>query len=152
MYHSMEKIIPLNAKYFKDKLFIEEQQNKILALSQRLKILEDFIRRKASTQKIGFSTCDSVYYVRKNEIIYIKAEGSYACIYTQNGEKIIVSKPLKQVICKIDDDSFIRIHQSYYVNSKHIEKYNKANNSVELMNNITLPISRSHKGIMNQLI
>lgn len=76
-------------------------------------------------KRIILKTLNNVYAVYEDDILYCKSEGNYTTFYTQQSEKIVVSKPIKKIIELLSEDVFIRCHQSYIVNKKHVLRYNK---------------------------
>ena len=79
----------------------------------------------AEKKRVILKTTDTVYAIYEDDIIYCRSDGNYTTFYTQQMEKIVVSKPLKQIEEILTDNVFIRCHQSYIVNKKHVLKYNK---------------------------
>lgn len=81
------------------------------------------------------------------KIIYLESFGDYVKIHT---EKRTVTT--RENISDLDDslpNYFIRIHRSFIVNRDHVERYSSG--EVQLVNDIELPISRSHKSRALQL-
>lgn len=76
-------------------------------------------------KRVILKTSDNVYAIYEDDIIYCRSEGNYTTFYTQQMEKIMVSKSIKKVEEILSEESFIRCHQSYIVNKKHVLKYNK---------------------------
>ncbi len=95
--HNLEKLIEISTEYF----------------------------RGAEKKRVILKTADTVYAIYEDDIIYCRSDGNYTTFYTQQLEKIVVSKPLKQIEEILTDNVFIRCHQSYIVNKKHVLKYNK---------------------------
>ena len=79
----------------------------------------------AKKKRVILKTTDTVYAIYEDDIIYCRSDGNYTTFYTQQLEKIVVSKPLKQIEEILSENVFIRCHQSYIVNKKHVLKYNK---------------------------
>jgi len=79
----------------------------------------------AKKKRVILKTTDTVYAIYEDDIIYCRSDGNYTTFYTQQMEKIVVSKPLKQIEEILSENVFIRCHQSYIVNKKHVLKYNK---------------------------
>lgn len=79
----------------------------------------------AKKKRVILKTADTVYAIYEDDIIYCRSDGNYTTFYTQQMEKIVVSKPLKQIEEILTQNVFIRCHQSYIVNKKHVLKYNK---------------------------
>ena len=79
----------------------------------------------AEKKRVILKTTDTVYAIYEDDIIYCRSDGNYTTFYTQQMEKIVVSKPLKHIEEILSENVFIRCHQSYIVNKKHVLKYNK---------------------------
>jgi two-component system, LytTR family, response regulator len=77
------------------------------------------------------------------KILYMSADGRYTTIYTSNGNYTIC-KNIGLIGKDIPSPPFIRIHNKYIVNLKHVEQYNCQ--VLTLKDNITLPISRRRYG------
>ena len=95
-------------------------------------------------KRIILKTANNVYAVYEDDIIYCKSEGNYTTFYTQQLGKIVVSKFMKMVEEILSSDIFVRCHQSYIVNKKHVLKYNKQGNLM-LISDIKVPVSSRRK-------
>lgn len=93
-------------------------------LEKSLEISSEYFRG-VEKKRVILKTTDTVYAIYEDDIIYCRSDGNYTTFYTQQLEKIVVSKPLKQVEEILSENTFIRCHQSYIVNKKHVLKYNK---------------------------
>jgi two-component system LytT family response regulator len=105
-------------------------------------LLKENITQPVS-QKIAIPTGSSIRFLALNEIVYLKADGSYTHIILENNDKIMVSKSLKQYEeLLIFSDDFIRCHKSYLVNVNYIKEYIKSDGgSLRLKNNHEISIS-----------
>lgn len=95
-------------------------------------------------KRIILKTADNVYAIYEDDILYCKSDGNYTTFYTQQLEKIVVSKPMKKIQEILSEDVFIRCHQSYIVNKKHVLKYNKQGVLVIHLD-IKVPVSSRRK-------
>ncbi len=77
-----------------------------------------------------------------SEIEYIKSDADYTEIVI-DGKKKISSEPLRHWEELLDQNSFVRIHKSYIVNTSKIQKV--SGNRVYLENDEILPIGRAYK-------
>ena len=93
-------------------------------LEKLIEISSEYFRG-VEKKRVILKTSDTVYAIYEDDIIYCRSDGNYTTFYTQQLEKILVSKPLKQIEEILSEDIFIRCHQSYIVNKKHVLKYNK---------------------------
>lgn len=106
--------------------------------------------------KICLSTTTGFEFVSVENIIYCKANGSYTSFYLKNKVSILVSKHLKAYENLLIDQYFMRVHNSFLVNLKEVEKYIKSDGGYLLMsNNDTLNISKNKRDLfleaMNKL-
>ena len=76
-------------------------------------------------QKIALPTMEGLLFVLQEDIIFCEAQGNYTNFYLRGKEKILVSRLLNYFEEILDEESFCRTHQSYLVNTLHIEKYVK---------------------------
>ena len=96
--------------------------------------------------RITLSTAEGLTFVRLEEILYLQSDVNYTLFFLQNGEKIIVSKSLKDYEKILPEHQFFRIHQSYLVNIQYVKKVLKEDGGSVLMPSGTqLPISRRKK-------
>ena len=93
-------------------------------LGKLIEVSNDYFKG-AEKKRVILKTADAVYAIYEDDIIYCRSEGNYTTFYTLQLEKIVVSKPLKQIEEVLSESDFIRCHQSYIVNKKHVLKYNK---------------------------
>lgn len=72
-----------------------------------------------------------------------EANGSYTDVYTADANKIIVSKPLKELESMLEPYGFVRTHHSHLVNVHQVKKVDKADGGMLYLNDGTLvPISQ----------
>lgn len=93
-------------------------------LGKLIEVSNDYFKG-VEKKRVILKTADTVYAIYEDDIIYCRSEGNYTTFYTVQLEKIVVSKPLKQIEEVLSESDFIRCHQSYIVNKKHVLKYNK---------------------------
>lgn len=93
-------------------------------LGKLIEVSNDYFKG-VEKKRVILKTADTVYAIYEDDIIYCRSEGNYTTFYTLQLEKIVVSKPLKQIEEVLSENDFIRCHQSYIVNKKHVLKYNK---------------------------
>lgn len=64
----------------------------------------------------------------------------------KTGEKILVSKPLKEYEAMLDKDTFVRPHNSYLVNINEITRYYRGKGGYLVMKDGSIiPVSRQKK-------
>lgn len=95
-----------------------------------------------TTNKISINSHIDNKQINFNEIIYIKAEGSYSRIYLNRNKEIYVSKNLNILLKELPKELFVRVHRSYIINVKSIINHDKIKSIVEVTNGDFIPVSR----------
>ncbi len=96
------------------------------------------------TEKIAFSTSDEIVYLNQEDILYCESDNSYCTIHTKDNEQVIISSSLQKVQEKLNHQ-FFRAHQSFLINKNEIQKFLKQENKVLLSNGKKIPVSKTHK-------
>ncbi|XZF14125.1 LytR/AlgR family response regulator transcription factor [Chitinophagaceae bacterium MMS25-I14] len=98
------------------------------------------------TSKIGLPVLDGVIFIDIGEIVKAEACGSYSQIYLSNGEKMTVTKNLKEIELLLPETSFLRAHNSWIVNTKYLRKYYRGKNGyMEMVDGSIVPVSLRKK-------
>lgn len=86
--------------------------------------------------------------IEKNNIDYIQSEGNYLHIVCQNG-KTMTRMTFEQLMDKLPDHIFIRVHNSYIINLNKVEKIE---DQQAYIHNVPIPISIKHKKKLDSII
>lgn len=115
--------------------------------TMQLDFLVNHIKRdQAVPLKIALPQQKEIIYVLLTNIVRCEAEGTYTFFYLQNGEKILVSKVLKEYAELLENNGFIRTHQSHLVNLKFVKSWLKEDGGMLLLETgEKIPVSRPHK-------
>lgn len=114
-------------------------------------LLELVNNQQNTPSYIIINTHQKTYNLKIEDILYCEADGSYTNI-NQEDKSILTSKPLKFYENLLEKHGFLRVHQSYLVNLKEVQKILKQENSIELSNQTIIPISsRKRKDVLNAL-
>ncbi|MCH2225567.1 MAG: LytTR family transcriptional regulator DNA-binding domain-containing protein [Crocinitomicaceae bacterium] len=98
------------------------------------------------SDRISIPVKDGWEIIRVEDIVYCQADSNYTDLHLVDGKKRKVSKPLKMYAECLYSKSFVRIHQSYLVNSRYMKKLSKDKSpSLFLSTGISIPVSRSGK-------
>lgn len=123
-------------------------------LSEQIrKILQTNTHSQDANQKVPFAVDGKILLIKPSEILYCKSDGNYTEIYQTEKKTIVVSKNLKEVERKINHSNFLRIHNSFLVNTNHIIEYIKGDGGFVVMEDQTkIAVSRSKKNDLMQKI
>lgn len=127
-----------------------ENINKENHLEKLIEISSEYFTG-VKNKRVILRTSDNVYAIYEDDIVYCKSEGNYTTFYTKQKEKILVSKPMKKVQETLSENIFVRCHQSYIVNKKHVVKYNKQGVLIVTLD-FQIPVSGRRKDYALNLI
>lgn len=94
--------------------------------------------------KLIVSLHDSFQVIDLNELMFCESDKGYTTFYCYDGKKHIVSKTLKEFEDRLSEANFTRPHQSFMVNLKFIDKYEKSG-VIYLKNGKKIPVSSRKK-------
>lgn len=94
--------------------------------------------------KLILSLHDSFQVVDLSELLYCESDKGYTTFYCNDGKSHLVSKTLKEFEERLVSANFIRPHQSFMVNLKFIDKYDKSG-LIHLKNGKKIPVSSRKK-------
>ncbi|MGV3706571.1 MAG: LytR/AlgR family response regulator transcription factor [Arcticibacter sp.] len=103
----------------------------------------NIVPRPNTMPKLTLPHTHGFHIIDLSEIMYVEADSNYSIFYLERGDKMIISKPLKEFEHYLEENNFMRIHKSVIVNFRFVSEYsNKNGMQVILKNGIALPISR----------
>ena len=87
-----------------------------------------------------------MHVLQLDEIIRLQGEGAYTCFHLSGRKPLMVSKNLKEYEELLENNNFIRTHQSHLVNSKYIVCYHKADGGyLSLADKTQVPVATRYK-------
>jgi two-component system LytT family response regulator len=125
-------------------LKIKKFNNKNFSMEKLEKALLNFNSR-AVHKRITLNTDGKLLFLESEEILYAESDGNYSTIFLTDGQKIVLTKKLKEVNELLPSDSFFRIHNSYIINLNKIKEFLKTDGYVVLKSNHKIPVSRQKK-------
>jgi len=85
-------------------------------------------------------------YVNIADIIRCEADNTYTRFFLASGEKVLVSKTLKEYADMLAGYSFVRVHQTHLVNMSYIKSWLREDGgSLLLTDGIKIPVSKLNK-------
>ena len=129
------------------KKVVERKHN---PLPQQLEILLQKINQpNIPIQRIALPTMEGLQLVPVSSIISCASDGNYTVFLMKDKQKIVVSRPLKEVEEMLNEHSFFRVHHSYIVNMNEINKYIKGEGGYLMMSDgSSVDVSRSKKEVL----
>jgi two-component system LytT family response regulator len=127
---TIKKIKKFNAKLFTSTK-IEEALSKFNA--------------KYDQKKITINTDGKLIFLNVDDLLFVESDGNYSTIVTTDGQKLLITKKLKEVNDILPEHYFFRIHNSYIVNLNKIKEFIKNEGYVIMESNHKIPVARQRK-------
>lgn len=119
----------------------EKQHNRQLDF-----LVANLIKEDNHPTKIALQQQKETRYITLTDIIRCEADNTYTFFYLLTGERILVSKGLKEYADILPTHSFLRIHQSHLVNINFVKSWLKEDGGVLLLTNgDKVPVSRPNR-------
>lgn len=135
---------------------LRETVNKIYRFHSRIftadkleKIIEN---SNKSTKKIVLKVDGKLIFLERENILFAESDGNYSTIYLADGQKILLTKKLKEVGDLFPEKGFFRIHNSYIINLEQVREFLQSDGYVILKSNHKIPVSRQKKSEFLDLI
>ncbi|MES2748496.1 MAG: LytTR family DNA-binding domain-containing protein [Bacteroidota bacterium] len=131
---------------------------KLDRFSQTMQRIEDYMELKLKATLFESSIGGDTIYIKEgheqtkvklHDILYLEALKDYTKIVTTNKRHCVLSS-IGTLLKEEHFQSFVRIHRSFAVQKKYIDK--KMTNEVLLNNGISIPVGRSYKDNLNQIL
>jgi len=95
-------------------------------LKKKIEVLKDNRKNEGfDFEKIALPTSDGIDFYKISEILRCEADRAYCKFHMLNGQKVVVSKPLKEFEDLLEECNFFRVHKSNMINLNQIKKYVK---------------------------
>ncbi|MCH8554670.1 MAG: LytTR family DNA-binding domain-containing protein [Schleiferiaceae bacterium] len=88
-----------------------------------------------SHRKIALQTGEGTLFLLLDDIIYLKADGSYTHFHLADGRKLILSRGLSDFTKLETMGNFFRIHRSHLINANRIDRILKHDGGSVIMSN-----------------
>ncbi len=116
-------------------------------------LLQQLKKTETNDSKIALQMQGEIRYVTLSEIIRCEADNTYTHFFLANGEKILVSKSLKEYADLLHPKGFVRTHQSHLVNPKYVRSWLKEDGGILLLlSGEKIPISKPNKDTVKQAL
>lgn len=158
----MNMVLIINDSLCKKELdsFLKKNAQSVVAkteINKAFKNIERFLSGvnavPATPGLIAINSASNVNILKVNDIMHCESSRSYTYVYLKSGEKLTVTKSLREFEEALVKHRFMRIHQSHLVNINYVIRYVKGEGGyVILDNNIKLPVAtRKKEFLLNEL-
>lgn len=114
--------------------------------TNRIEQLLQQVQPQKTMGKVALPTLEGLLFINPDDIYYCEADGGYTRFFLPTGKPTIISKTLKEVEEVLDNKGFCRVHASYLINLKHVERYIRGDGGEIIMaDGKNIPVSRNKK-------
>lgn len=145
-YHALDYLLkPIDPDDFRDAVERAMQNDQMEILRQQLEQLLQTNRQK-TFDRITLNTSSGHVFAQTNDIARIETYGNYSFVYLAEGERLLVSRNLKEFEEMLPEPDFFRVHQSHIVNTQFVKKVIKEDgDQVVMADGMKIPVSRRRK-------
>jgi two-component system LytT family response regulator len=99
-----------------------------------------------SVKLISFQTKEGTLVMPSNQVIRLEAEGSYTLVHCSSGKPaFLISRNIGYMETLLENDGFIRVHNSHLISIPKILRFNVSAGCVEMVEGHLIPVSRDKK-------
>ena len=112
----------------------------------RMRNLLQNTKRKPSDKTIALAMNDRIEFVEVSSIVRCESDSNYTTFCLKNGEKLLVSRTLKEYDELLAPYGFLRVHQSHLINLNEIKSFIKSDGGyIRMKDGATVAISRQRR-------
>ncbi|WP_412466935.1 LytR/AlgR family response regulator transcription factor [Pedobacter sp. KLB.chiD] len=116
-------------------------------------LLSQIKKSESAIPKIALPQQHEIRYVSVEDIVRCVADNTYTFFFLANGDKVLISKPLKEYADLLKPQGFVRAHQSHLVNPKFVKSWLKEDGGTLLMDNgDKIPVSKPNREMVKEVL
>lgn len=104
---------------------VKERLNNKGNNNQYQSVLHNIQFKSDKIKKLAVPSLEGIDLFETDDIIYCKAEGSYTTLFLTNKQNKLTSRNLKDFESLLSESGFCRVHNSFLINLKHVQRYVK---------------------------
>ncbi len=133
---------------------VDRAKNQLAHPRESIDLLKETIRRpEVLPRRISLNTQERIAVVDIDQIVRCEADGNNTWFMLAGGEKIFVTRTLKQFEQLLAQHQFVRVHQSHLLNLAYIREYiRKDGGYLNLKNGEHVPVSLRKKAEVVSLL
>lgn len=118
--------------------------------------IDNFLRNQALNdpfKRISLQTSDGIHLIELRKIMRLNSEGNYTRFFFNDGQKMLVSKTLKEFEKMLVPFGFERVHLSHIINLSHLKSYiSKDGGYLILSDGANVPVSQRKKSRLIEVL
>jgi len=116
-------------------------------------LMENAKHSNKPVRKLALNTLDKLHIVNISDIVRCESDVNYTQFFFSNGNKLLVTKTLKDFEDLLSEHQFIRVHQSHLVNVNYIKEFVKGDGGYLVMTDKTsVPVSTRKRNTVVEML
>lgn len=112
----------------------------------QIEYLKAIIKENKVIDRIILSVHDGYEIIEVSHIVYVEADSNYSFVHIKNQKPIHISRTLKEFENTLGSHGFLRVHNSFLINTSEIRKFIKTNGGfVAMSDGKEVPVSKTKK-------
>ncbi|QAA82892.1 response regulator transcription factor [Aequorivita sp. H23M31] len=122
--------------------------------TQQWQLLQDRLSgSKEECTKMALPTGVGYQIVEIENILRCQSDSNYTNVYCKDGNKVLISRTLKDIEELLGDHGFLRVHQSHLINPQYVKGILKQDGGSLIMQDDTeIPVSRQRSKQINEIL
>jgi len=116
-------------------------------------LLLNTVKERKLPQHLALHTLEKIHVTEIADIVRCESNGNYTTFYFKNGQKLLVTKTLKEYDQMLSEYKFARVHQSHLINTHQIKEFVKIDGGYLVMRDGSkIPVSTRKKSSVMKLL
>jgi two-component system LytT family response regulator len=121
-------------------------QKRVRSRNQKFEQLAESLGSRNKNRRIALPTFEGFTFIYIRDIMHCKSESNYTTLHMINGDRIVVTRTLKEIEESVNSPDFFRVHNSHFVNLASIKKYVRGSGGYLVLHDGTsINIARNRK-------
>lgn len=132
---------------------VEKVSKANISSKENYDLLLDTVKEKALPQRMALHTLEKIHVTEIADIVRCESNGNYTTFFFKSGQKLLVTKTLKEFDQMLSDHQFARVHQSHLINTHQIKEFVKVDGGYLVMHDGSkVPVSLRKKSVVMKLL
>ncbi|MEM6965360.1 MAG: LytTR family transcriptional regulator DNA-binding domain-containing protein [Bacteroidota bacterium] len=132
---------------------VEKVAKANISPKKNYELLLDTVKEKALPQRMALHTLEKIHVTEIADIVRCESSGNYTTFFFKGGQKLLVTKTLKEFDQMLSDHQFARVHQSHLINARQIRAFVKLDGGYLVMHDGSkVPVSLRKKSVVMKLL
>ena len=116
-------------------------------------LLLNTVKEQSAPKRMALHTLEKIHVTDIADIVRCESNGNYTTFYFKDGQKLLVTKTLKEYDQMLSEYKFARVHQSHLINAQQIKEFVKVDGGYIVMRDGSkIPVSLRKKSVVMKLL